>query len=183
MNLPPPSVRWPRQRPDTHPDNGPTCHYRYYDFRGVFLYTGITNDLLARDWAHYTNAPWYKWASSGTYRIYPTRAMALRMETVTILVETPVYNRDGAWPIARDLRVVYEAQIHTTMTVSNSTHPAYEFHLTCGLCPRWEAWAGNHHEAERWRDEHIATAGELRPTHKRWAPPNNTRIPFTREET
>lgn len=73
-------------------DPQPAQLYRFYDAKGVLLYVGITGRMHNRVKQHRDNASWFEVAARVDIEHYPTRADALRAETVAIKAEHPLHN-------------------------------------------------------------------------------------------
>jgi hypothetical protein len=134
----------------------PVSVYQYDDLNGVPLYIGISNAPALRDFQHSQTAVWYNLPREPMRVIatLPTRELALAVEAALIRALTPVFNVAEALPYAKSWRQVYLAGIHTITTVSSAIRPRL-WRITCGLCPRWEAWAGNDKERDRWISAHL----------------------------
>ena len=75
---------------DTHLDYQDVL-YRYYDEEGVLLYIGISNQMRARDDAHWSK-PWRSTARMLCLEGFPDRHTCEVAERLAILSENPVFN-------------------------------------------------------------------------------------------
>lgn len=73
-----------------------TVHYRLYDAAGIFLYTGVADNLKARFDRHKAEKSWWPEVTRRTVTWYGSRRDALRAEDIAIKTEHPIYNIAGA---------------------------------------------------------------------------------------
>jgi predicted GIY-YIG superfamily endonuclease len=73
-----------------------TAHYRLYDAAGIFLYTGVADNLKARFDDHKAEKPWWPQVARRTVTWYGSRRDALRAEDIAIKTERPIHNIAGA---------------------------------------------------------------------------------------
>lgn len=72
-----------------------TAHYRLYDAAGIFLYTGVADNLKARFDQHKLEKPWWPEVARRTVTWYGSRRDALRAEDIAIKTEHPIHNIAG----------------------------------------------------------------------------------------
>jgi predicted GIY-YIG superfamily endonuclease len=85
--------------------------YRWFDANRILLYVGITKNPKQRFKAHAKSARWYTLAVGGpTIEWLPSRAAAVKAETLAIIKEEPIFNRnpDNRDGVERNLRKYLE---------------------------------------------------------------------------
>jgi predicted GIY-YIG superfamily endonuclease len=74
-----------------------TAHYRLYDAAGIFLYTGVADNLKARFDQHKKEKSWWPEVTRRTVTWYRSRRDALRAEDIAIKTEHPIHNIAGVF--------------------------------------------------------------------------------------
>jgi len=91
--IPPPIPALPEM--EIGEDDLATAHYRLYDAAGIFLYTGVADNLKERFDKHKREKSWWPQVARRTVTWYGSRSDALRAEDIAIKTEHPIHNIQG----------------------------------------------------------------------------------------
>lgn len=76
-----------------------TALYRHFDIAGQLLYVGISLSAVHRLSQHKSTARWFADIKRVDVEHHPTRAAAMKAESIAIRAEAPRFNRQGVKPV------------------------------------------------------------------------------------
>ena len=102
-----------------------TTLYRYFDWDGVLLYIGISNQLVQRDTAHWKKSRWRPDAAFLSVEWFPIRRLAEFCEDRAIWAESPVHNARRRWDYEPDVAPIYRHLVDPDTGIIPGLHPMW----------------------------------------------------------